>query len=405
MLPSVLIVRGLAWWVAFSLLVVSAQAQSTESPFVLADGTRGIGRLTAIDERGELALLVGEKRTTHKLAEVVRWGTPAAAASRAVVIRLADGSQLVAEPTALAGDRLKTTSLVWGEVELPRSMIRAVAYDLRTLRDLEAAVGLPATTNRLRLQNGDELAGNVTAWNDKQIEITLGPRKTTLKTEDVALVTLAGTRAATVAAGVRAMVGVDDGSRLITEQLTVDDKSLRATLAGKVSLQTSARRLRLVQPVGGRVTYLSDLTPTSYKHVPFLSLEWPLAIDRSVAGGPLRVAKQEYWKGLGMHSPARATYVLAKPYRQLQAEVAIDDHAAGTGSVTGRGSVTFRVFVDTGDGQWQPRYVSPIIRGGAAPTPIQVDLTGAKRISLLVDFADRGDELDHADWLDARLLE
>ena len=30
--------------------------------------------------------------------------------------------------------------------------------------------------------------------------------------------------------------------------------------------------------------------------------------------------------------------------------------------------------------------------------------SGAEMITLTVDFADRGDELDHADWLDARLI-
>ena len=29
----------------------------------------------------------------------------------------------------------------------------------------------------------------------------------------------------------------------------------------------------------------------------------------------------------------------------------------------------------------------------------------AKAIALAVEYADRGDELDHADWLDARLVE
>jgi hypothetical protein len=36
---------------------------------------------------------------------------------------------------------------------------------------------------------------------------------------------------------------------------------------------------------------------------------------------------------------------------------------------------------------------------------VSVDLSGAKRISLIVDFADRADEWDRADWLDARLVE
>jgi hypothetical protein len=38
------------------------------------------------------------------------------------------------------------------------------------------------------------------------------------------------------------------------------------------------------------------------------------------------------------------------------------------------------------------------------PTPISVDLSGAKQLDLVVDYADRADVLDHADWLNARLI-
>ena len=65
----------------------------------------------------------------------------------------------------------------------------------------------------------------------------------------------------------------------------------------------------------------------------------------------------------------------------------------------GGGSVGFRVFVDG-----QVRYASPVVRGGQAPLPISVDVAGAKRLDLVVDFADRADQVDHADWLDARLV-
>jgi hypothetical protein len=105
-----------------------------------------------------------------------------------------------------------------------------------------------------------------------------------------------------------------------------------------------------------------------------------------------------YLKGLGMHSAARISYDLADGYRAFQSELAIDD------STGGRGSVTCRVFVDEGTGKWQLKYESPIVRGRDKPIPVEVGLAGAKRISLLVDFADRGDELDHLDWLDARFV-
>jgi hypothetical protein len=38
------------------------------------------------------------------------------------------------------------------------------------------------------------------------------------------------------------------------------------------------------------------------------------------------------------------------------------------------------------------------------PVPIDIDLSGGKQIDLVVDFADRADVQDWADWLDARLI-
>jgi hypothetical protein len=146
------------------------------------------------------------------------------------------------------------------------------------------------------------------------------------------------------------------------------------------------------------VTYLSDLKPSGYQYIPFLDLTWPYRTDRNVLGSQLRAGGRLALKGLGMHSAARLTYDLDKPYRAFAAAAAIDDQTAG------RGSALFRVYADDGSGQWQLKYESPIVRGGAAPVPISVDLAGVKRLSLLVDFADHGDEQAHADWLNARLL-
>ncbi len=148
-----------------------------------------------------------------------------------------------------------------------------------------------------------------------------------------------------------------------------------------------------MQPLGGKAVYLSDLAAASYKHIPYLQLAWPYEQDFNVLGGALRSGGAVYLKGLGLHGAARLTYDLERPYRALQAELAIDDVAAG------HGSVDVRVFVDTGAGRWEPRYASPTVRGGQAPVAMSVDLTGVKRISLLVEFADRGDERDEADLL------
>jgi hypothetical protein len=129
-----------------------------------------------------------------------------------------------------------------------------------------------------------------------------------------------------------------------------------------------------------------------------LRLSWPYELDRAVQGDLLRAGGKLLLKGIGMHSAARLTYDLDREYRRFDAELAIDDAAGG------KGSVVFRVFVDDGDGRWRSTFTSGVIRGGAPPVPMSVELKGAKRLSLLVEFADRGDERDEADWLDARLI-
>jgi hypothetical protein len=56
------------------------------------------------------------------------------------------------------------------------------------------------------------------------------------------------------------------------------------------------------------------------------------------------------------------------------------------------------------DGKLSEAFKSGIVRGGEAPLAVSVDLSDAQGITLVVDYADRGDEMDRADLLDARLV-
>ena len=44
------------------------------------------------------------------------------------------------------------------------------------------------------------------------------------------------------------------------------------------------------------------------------------------------------------------------------------------------------------------------LRCGDAPLPVKIDISNASRLALVVDFGERADEGDHADWLNARLV-
>ena len=99
-----------------------------------------------------------------------------------------------------------------------------------------------------------------------------------------------------------------------------------------------------------------------------------------------------------MHSTSRLAFQLGETHDEFQAEICLDESANQSGSVV------FRVFTFGAEQKWQEAFKSPIVRGGEAPRAVRVPLKGATRLALVVDFADRGDVLDRANWLGARVL-
>lgn len=70
----------------------------------------------------------------------------------------------------------------------------------------------------------------------------------------------------------------------------------------------------------GQVTWLSDLTPVQQKQ------GWgTLALDKSIAGNPLRLGGQTYAHGLGGHAESIVVFELEKDYKILETWVDVDD--------------------------------------------------------------------------------
>jgi hypothetical protein len=173
----------------------------------------------------------------------------------------------------------------------------------------------------------------------------------------------------------------------------LEGDSLEVTTLSGAKWKAAAKDLVFLMPQTGRAVYLSDVRPDEYRFLPYLETKWPYRTDRNVTGGQLRCGGRLYLKGLGVHSAARLSYRLDRPWRRFQGELGIDD------STGGLGSVGFRVFVDG-----KQKYSSPPVRGGMPPQAVSIDLAGAKKLDLVVDYGEAGDVLDHADWLDARLV-
>ncbi len=341
------------------------------------------------------------------LADLAVWGA-FVEPSQGPQIVLADGSLIVVDSLRIEKEQVRATSSLLGKIALPLDLVVGIVFrpplDL-AIRDQLRGRMLATTgeTDRVLLDNGDELTGTIVGLDDVKAEPVLQLQSDIGKTEIPADKLAAILFNATLVnkprtSGLRTVVGMRDGSRVTSTELSSDKAGARLKLVDGVTVQLPWEAIVALQVLDGRAVYLSDLKPASYRHIPYLQFSWPFQTDRSVLGSQLRVGGNIYAKGLGMHSPARITYDLDQPYRRFQAEVAVDREAQQ------RGSVVFRVFTDDGGGTWQERAASEVLRGGEPPQRISVDLTGAKKISLLVDFADHGDELDHADWLNARLV-
>jgi hypothetical protein len=341
---------------------------------------------------------------TFAASKVVRWGDFATAVGRHR-IRLFYGDEIVGQAVELQDNELSVDSTLLEEVRLPRDSISAVIFDMpgddQSARSLEKRIAsAPIDTDTLLFANGDQLTGQIVDVARDKLDFKSAAADVVVDRARVAAVVFRrGTSTDRLTQdGLKTWVGLRDGSRLLARVVAADDKSARLDLAAGDGVAVESEAVIALQPIGGGAVYLSDLNDAGYRHIAFLSLAWDFRRDRNVTGGPLVADGRRYLKGLGMHSAARITYNLDGEYRAFQSELAIDE------STDGRGSVTCRVFTDDGSGQWRLKYESPVIRGGEKPVPLDVDLAGAKRLSLLVDFADRGDEQDHIDWLDARLI-
>jgi hypothetical protein len=246
------------------------------------------------------------------------------------------------------------------------------------------------------LRNGDLLDGEFSGLDDKTLELETPLGKSAIERAGILAMIFNPTltrREPPQGEGV--LVSLIDGSRFRGTDVKLeaaDQLSLKAGFDGRLALPLAA--VESLRFLGGCATYLSDLTPLEYRFEPFFDVEWPLRRDRSVAGGFLKLRGVEYPKGLGVHSRSTVTYRLAGAYRRFRATIGTDDSAAG------RGSVVFEVLMDG-----KSAYKSDVLTGASPAVAIErLDVTGAKTLTLRVDYATDGDILDHADWCDALLI-
>jgi len=388
---------------AILLLLLLAAPAVLAARALTVDGEAIEGDLVAIDATPAVELRVGGAARRIPCADLqaieLRAAEPSPAReSTALVLR--NGDRLLGTIQGGSGRVVAVKSPLFGAAEIPLQALARIELPApQPSQPFQASEKL----DRLLFRNSETLDGTIESVEPTGLKFRsdlLG--QVDVQFDRLATIALAGQAGAAPKPpeeGVHAIIHAADGT-VVTGQL----KGLRD---GKLELQAhfgaplalGLDSLLRIEFRGGRLVYLSDLEPAEVKETPMFDLVWHYRRDRSVDGNPLCLRGRVYRKGLGVHSRCELTYDLGGAYRRFLSDVGIDKEEKGKDELREDGNVDVKVLVD-GKVLFERKGLTA--RDG--PVPIDIDLTGAKRLTLLVDFGDKLDICDHADWAAARLI-
>ncbi|MCH9058596.1 MAG: NPCBM/NEW2 domain-containing protein [Planctomycetes bacterium] len=269
----------------------------------------------------------------------------------------------------------------------------------RTARFVTDRFGPPAPPDdsappddRLLLTNGDVIRGFISTIDDRGISVAGDSQEYEIPHD-----LLAGVRFARASApppkGRHALVDLRHGGRITVTGLEWRGGSFVAELpdVGRVTIE--AGDVLSIEMIGGRWEWLSLREPVTYQHTPMLSLDWPYRTDENLFGGPLAVAGRRFERGISVHSRSSLTYELGGRYREFVTALGLDDTSGPLADV----DVLVRV-----DGK--TLYSKQHLRRGELVGPIRLEIRGASRIELIVDFGAGGDLQDRFDWIEPALI-
>lgn len=272
------------------------------------------------------------------------------------------------------------------------------------VRRIERNRGWPAiptsgpAADRVRLANGDVVEGIVSGAKAESLRLSAveGGDARDVAWAVIEAVDLSAGDAAERESGAErggAWVFLTDGQRwrvshwrwtgegLEVESGAVSRGRLPAGVVAAVEVETARRR------------WLSVLEPAAYESRPVLGPAWALGRDCACTGGALRVGGMGYSRGLGLHAACRVTWNLEERYARFAALAALDDTAESPANAR------VRVLID---GREAAR-TRPLTRSRPSE-PMDVDISGARTLTIEVQSGLYADVQDRVDLIGARLI-
>ncbi|HTL51411.1 MAG TPA: NPCBM/NEW2 domain-containing protein, partial [Planctomycetota bacterium] len=311
-----------------------------------------------------------------------------------------DGSGLnVDKIVSATEDSLKVNAAsLGGDATLPLDHIMGVVFDVNAKKAGDyrnAIMTRQADHDFVLLPNQDSVAGklNLPSWKDRTVTVDVDGQAREFKGEDAVGVRLQVLAEKVVPPALHVEVTLIDGSLLTGLLDGVDKGKLVVDVQGaKLGFLTGA--IRSIHVVGSRMKYLSELEPSEKEEYPLLKslpTAFPMHKNRTSAGKPILLNSKPYESGLGVHAYSHLTYSLNQQYEMFYTLVGIDDNMAKPGKIQ------YQVLVD-----------GEVKKTGALSShkadAVEVDVKGARKLELIVNFGDDNDQGDSVVWANARLI-
>lgn len=322
----------------------------------------------------------------------------------AVWIELIDGSTLPAASYAVKEGQAEIETIGHGQATLPTSAVASVRFKEQDsglaaqwaeIRKADRAGDLIVIRKKESLDYQGGVAGDVS---DEKVQFMIDGESLSVKRSRVEGVFYFHPAGKTLPDSVFRLADAA-GARLEVAKAELAGGALQLSTPAGLKLSVE---LPGIGAVDGKVQYLSDLEPEAVEWTPYFGeAGQPASLkefyrprwNQSLSGGALSLGGVEYGKGISMVSGSEVSYRLPEGrYSKLKAVAGIDD------AVRPGGNARLLVLGD------DKLLFEGTVTGRDAPIPVEVDLTGVRRLKLKVEFGGEQEVLDHVDFCDARIL-
>ena len=409
--------RRFHWLAAIVIALLNSNVALSQStgPAVqirTAEGETVQGELLLIDS-GSLDLQSSGEQITASVDAIERVdfdqaieGQPEPQPAAAIIL-LSDGSRLPVNSVESEGNEFRIQTVGGVEIQLAKSSVQRLLFFepandfakrqqwIDFLSTFEAPSDAIVAEKNDNLQAIEGLVGDIA---DGVVKFTMGERDVEVKTEK--LVGVLFYRAAREFPTTVCLVSLTDGTTLSAQQIVFADGLLNVVTRTGDRVTIALEKTATLDFSAGRAVYLSDLLPTTNDWKPLvankLSMEHlsrlrTARINESFSRLPLELRSlpkdgldflattETYTKGFAISGGGRLSFTLNGQFKRLTALVGFDPEIESLPGVV-------KLLIEV-DGQ---PLVSEVLENRTLqkPFPIDIDIVGAQRLVIRLDYHD-----------------